>query len=239
MANLEAKITAAKIGKYASSESGDSLEIVERPAGGISCVLVDGQRSGKSAKAISNVVTRKAISLLADGVRDGAAARAASDYLLTYRSGKVLATLNILSIDLNTQSMVISRNNPVPVLIIRDGMLQPLDGESKPVGTRIGIRPSIREFPLQQGLGAVVYTDGLVHAGERIGKPMDMCAYVQSLVAAGPIDPPRWADQILQHALDLDDWRPSDDMSVVVAGIVACEGDGRRRLSVRMPLDRL
>ncbi len=237
MAKLEARIAAAKIGKYASSESGDTLEIVERPAGGISCVLVDGQRSGRSAKAVSNVVTRKAISLLADGVRDGAAARAASDYLVTYRSGKVLATLNILSIDLNTQSMVVSRNNPVAVLIIRDDYLQPLDGESKPVGTRIGIRPSIREFPLQKGLGAVVYTDGLVHAGERIGKPMDIVACVQSLISAGPIDPERWANHILEHALDLDERRPSDDMSIVVAGILPSDGDGRRHLSVRMPLD--
>jgi hypothetical protein len=237
MAKLEALIAAAKIGKYATSESGDTLEIVERPAGGLSCVLVDGQRSGKSAKAISNVVTRKAISLLADGVRDGAAARAASDYLVTYRAGKVLATLNILSVDLSSRSMVVSRNNPVPVLMIRNGRLQPLDGAARPVGTRIGIRPSIREFPLEKGLAAIVYTDGLVHAGKRIGAPMDVVACVQSLLDAGPIDPQRWADHILGHALDLDEGRPADDMSVLVAGIVECGRDGRRRLSMRMPLD--
>ena len=85
--NLEIQIAAAKIAKYAASESGDSLELIERPNGGISIVLADGQRSGKSAKTISNLVVRKAISLLAEGVRDGAAARAAHDYLHTYRGG--------------------------------------------------------------------------------------------------------------------------------------------------------
>ena len=49
--------------------------MVERPHGGLSIVLVDGQRSGRSAKKISNVVARKAVQLLAEGVRDGVVAR--------------------------------------------------------------------------------------------------------------------------------------------------------------------
>ena len=71
------QVAVSKINKYATDESGDTLEMVERPHGGVSFVLVDGQRSGKSAKRISNIVARKAIVLLAEGVRDGAAARAA------------------------------------------------------------------------------------------------------------------------------------------------------------------
>ncbi len=108
---MEVQFSAAKIGKYATSESGDTLEMIERPHGGLSFVLVDGQRSGKSAKAISNMVARKAIQLLGEGVRDGAAARAAHDYLYMYRGGKVSATLNMLSVDMGTKTFVISRNN--------------------------------------------------------------------------------------------------------------------------------
>ena len=127
MPPMEAQVAVAKTRKYATSESGDSLEMIERPTGGLSLVLADGQTSGKAAKAIAGIVVRKAISLLADGVRDGAAARAASDYLYTHRSGKVLATLNILSIDLLSQSLVVSRNNPAPVFLIEAGELQVLD----------------------------------------------------------------------------------------------------------------
>ena len=76
---LEVRIAVAKVGKHATSESGDTLEIVERPRGGLSVVLADGQRSGRAAKAISNIVVRKAMALLAEGVRDGAVARAAHD----------------------------------------------------------------------------------------------------------------------------------------------------------------
>lgn len=232
---VEAQVAVAKVGKYATPESGDSLEMIERPGGGLSFVLVDGQRSGKSAKAISNVVARKAISLLADGVRDGAAARAASDYLFTYRSGKVLATLNILSIDLDTRTLVITRNNPAPVVLVRAGAVELLAEDCGPVGAQRGVRPSISEFALEPGLAAVVFTDGLVHAGGRTSA-IDLRAVVGDLLNAGPPDPVAWADGLLARAVALDGGRPGDDISVLVAAIQRRQSDELRRLAVRMPL---
>jgi serine phosphatase RsbU (regulator of sigma subunit) len=233
---MEARSAVAKVGKYATSESGDSLEMIERPAGGLSFVLSDGQTSGKPAKAISNVVARKAISLLAEGVRDGPAARAASDYLYTYRSGKVLATLNIVSVDLQSQTLVITRNNPVPVILIHSGTVRALSEPSEPVGTRRGIRPSITEVPLAPGLAAIVYTDGLTHAGDRVGTPMDVLAEVRRLSESGPVDPDDWASLLLKRAVELDQGRPADDISIVIMAILQRAGDDARRLSVRMPL---
>ncbi len=233
---MEAIIAVAKIGKYATSESGDTVEIVERPGGGMSCVLVDGQMSGKSAKAISNVVTRKAISLLAEGVRDGAVARAASDYLHTYRSGKVSATLNILSIDLDSMSLVITRNNPAPVILLREDELSLLDSAAEAVGTRRSIRPVIHEVPITAGLAVIVYSDGLVHAGSRQGESLDLEALLRHLLREGPVEPQAWADHLLRQAVELDDGRPSDDISVLVAAIRAEDNDDIRKMSLRMPL---
>ena len=226
----------AKVGKYATSESGDTLEMIERPGGGISFVLSDGQQSGKPAKAISNVVARKAISLLAEGVRDGAAARAASDYLFTYRSGKVLATLNILSIDLQSQTLVLTRNNPAPVLVIRGEDIRPLDGPSSSIGSRRGIRPDISEIHLEPGLGVVIFTDGLLHAGERRGSGLDVVGSLRKLRQSAEPEPAIWAEDLLQRALELDEGRPSDDITVLVAVILKRKGDDVRRLSLRMAL---
>jgi serine phosphatase RsbU (regulator of sigma subunit) len=233
---MEAHVAVAKIGKYATSESGDTLEMVERPAGGLSFVLADGQRSGRSAKAISNVVARKAISLLAEGVRDGAAARAASDYLYTYRSGKVSATLNILSLDLQTQTLVVTRNNPAPVLIVRAGEILSLDADVSPVGIRRSIRPVIKEVPLTEGLTAVVYTDGLATAGDRDGTPLDVLRCVQDLIERGSQEPRAWADHLMSEALRLDQNRPTDDISILVATVTPDAEDDTRWLEVRLPL---
>lgn len=233
---MEARVAVAKVPKYATSESGDTFEMVERPNGGLSFVLADGQRSGKPAKNISLVVARKAISLLAEGVRDGAAARAASDYLFTYRGGKVMATLNILSLDLATRTLVITRNNPAPVLLIRGDELHLLDAPASPVGTRRDIRPHITEVPLEPGLVTLVFSDGLQHAGERRGRPFDIPAAVRDLRRAGPPDPAHWANTLLEQAVALDDGRPADDISVLVAAVLPRRGDGVRRLQVRLPI---
>ena len=58
MNGMEIQIAVAKTNKYAVSESGDTLETVERPNGGMSVVLADGQTSGRGAKAISTMVVR-------------------------------------------------------------------------------------------------------------------------------------------------------------------------------------
>src|SRR3954447_5443404 len=100
---LDVQLAVAKTNKYASRESGDTAEVVERPHGGFSVVLADGQRSGRSAKNLSHLVTAKAISMIKDGVRHGAVARSVHDLLYAHRAVKVSATLVILSVDLATR----------------------------------------------------------------------------------------------------------------------------------------
>ena len=236
MAIMEAQIAVSKVGKYATSESGYTLEMIERPGGGLSFVLADGQRSGKPAKHISNIVARKAISLLSEGVRDGAAARAASDYLYTHRSGKVVSTLNMLSIDLDSRTLVLTRNNPSPLFIIRNQKVELIDDPVDPVGIRRDIRPSIHEIPLEANLAVVVFSDGLTHAGERIGQPMQTETVIEQLLINEPFDAQTWADSLLEHAVALDQGRPSDDISILVAMIHAQKTDDVRRLWARMPL---
>lgn len=233
---MEVQIAVAKINKYASSESGDTLEVVERPNGGLSVVLADGQTSGRGAKAVSMMVVRKVVSLLAEGVRDGAAARAASDTLYTDKNGKVSCTLNIASIDLETGTLVLTRNNPSPVFICYEDSIDCMDEESSPLGVRRDIRPVISELELQPGLVIVMYTDGLIHAGKRRGQPMDVCNAIQAMMEDQDPTPQELADSLLAHAVNLDEGRPADDVSVVVLKVRAINGDNVRRMSVRLPL---
>ena len=233
---MEIQIGIAKINKYASSESGDTLEIVERPNGGVSVVLADGQTSGRGAKVISTMVVRKVISLLAEGVRDGAAARASSDYLFTERNGKVTATLNIISADFQTNTLVISRNNPAPVFMARNDSIECLSTESLSIGTSRNIRPSICEVPLESGLTVVAYTDGLVHAGQRSGAQMDVSTTLEGLLEEQEPSSQEIADSLLANAIHLDEGRPSDDISVVVVKTTPLSGDMVRRMSVRLPV---
>jgi serine phosphatase RsbU (regulator of sigma subunit) len=234
---MEIQIAVAKINKYATSESGDTLEVVERPNGGVSIVLADGQTHGRGAKVISTMVVRKVISLLAEGVRDGAAARAASDYLFTERAGKVSACLNILSADLQTGTLVLTRNNPTPIFIAQGERVECLSAVSSPIGTSRNIRPAISEIPIEGGTTIVMYTDGLAHAGDRTGQFMDVCMLLESIAEDQEPSPQEIADTLLAQAIRLDQGRPNDDMSVVVVKVFHNHSDEIRRMTVSLPFN--
>ena len=239
--DLEVQVAVAKVSKYAVRESGDTVELIERPHGGFSLVMVDGQRSGRSAKAISNSVARKAVSLLADGVRDGAAARAAHDYLRTLRSGQVSATLNILSADLVTRTLVLSRNSHCPIIVVRgpEHTVQTLEEPSEAIGIYPRTRPVIHELPIEAGLHVILFTDGVLVAGERYGEKLDVPAFACHVLqgCAGADTAQAVADRLLARCLELERSKPGDDVSVVVTSVVPRQvTDDVRRVSVRFPI---
>jgi len=233
---MEVEIAVAKVNKYATSESGDTVEVIERPGGGLSVVMADGQSSGKGAKAISTMVVRKVISLLSEGVRDGAAARAASDYLFNERKGKVSSTLNIFSVDLQTSTLVITRNNPAPVILAHGDNIRILGDECKPIGIYRDTRPWITEHPLEVSLTAVMFTDGLIHAGSRHGESIDIVSSMQCLLEDEGASPKEIADSLLEQSLKLDQNRPVDDTSIVALRVSRIVGDGVRRMLVKLPI---
>ncbi len=232
---MEIQLAVAKVVKYGSLESGDTIEIVERPMGGVSCVLADARFSGASAKSVSSMVVRKVISLLSDGVRDGAAARAASDFLFMEKGGTCSVYLNILSADLQTQTLVISRNNPTPVFISQSDQIECISSESNPVGQERNIRPTITEVSLFPRTTVVLYTDGVMHAGERFGQSIDFCSMIQAYLDEQEPSAQYIADALLSHALRLDLNQPNDDMSVVVLRVIEKAEDNIRRLTVKLP----
>ncbi|MEA3407045.1 MAG: SpoIIE family protein phosphatase [Chloroflexota bacterium] len=233
---MEIQFGAAKVAKYATHESGDTLEFIERPHGGLSAVLVDGQRSGRSAKIISNIVARKAISLLGEGVRDGAAARAAHDYLLTHRAGRVSAELQIVSVDLRSESVVISRNTRCPALIMHEGRFRRFDADSRAIGIHVDTKPVIIELPLRPDTVVAAFTDGL----SCIEEACPDCGDLEEMVtyaAREHLSAQALADMLLSRALEIEEGRPTDDISVLaMVALSHVVPYGVRRLSASFPV---
>jgi serine phosphatase RsbU (regulator of sigma subunit) len=174
-------------------------------------------------------------------VRDGAAARAAHDYLRTLRGGQVSATLNIVSVDLGTRTIVVSRNSHCPAIIAHGsgGEFLLLDETSHAIGIHARTRPVITELPIALGLHVVVFTDGVLSAGVRYGERWDVLGFVREQIGAcsGEMCARSLADALLRRAVELDRGRPDDDISVVVVSVMPQqEMDDVRRLSVRFPI---
>ena len=236
---LELQVGAAKIGKYATPESGDTLEMIERPHGGFSFVLADGQGSGRGAKTLSNLVTTRAISMLKDGARDGAVARAVHDYLYAYRHGQVSATLNILSVDLTTRSVLVSRNNPCPFYVIDEHGLTIFNEPSTPIGLYPMTKPVITQIELRPQVYVVVFTDGIMRAGSRYGEGVELENYLGNFNVHAGTTAQQLTDDLLTRAMELDRNRPNDDMSVItMAALPLDESPKVRRMTVCFPVDR-
>lgn len=234
---LTIDLAMAKTHKYAMRESGDTVELVERPGGGFSIVMIDGQGSGKAAKTLSLLLSARAVSLIKDGVRDGAVARATHDHLFNFRHGQVSATIDIVSVDMKTREIVISRNADSPMLLRQGDDITVVPVDSGPIGRYQFTKPFITALPAKVGTVLAMFTDGIPHSGLRSQLPrIDFDALATELLthdtSAQDI-----ADAILAHAMERDNGRPGDDMAVVVLAI--CEEDFDmpiRRMQARFPV---
>lgn len=234
---MELRIAVAKIDKYGTSKSGDTVEVIERPNGGISVVLADGQLNGENNKAISTMVSHRVIGNISDGVRDGASIRATSSRIYAEHNGDVQSNLIVVSADLQTNTILISRNNPIPVFIISEEQVDCLSADSEPIGTRADISPSIVELPIKPSMAVIVFSDGVYNAGRQKSQNPDICTAIEALIEEQEPTAQEIADFLLHQAIRLDENRPNDDMSIVVMSISPQSIDRIRRMNVAMTLD--
>lgn len=213
------------------------MEIVERPNGGLSAVLVDGNTSGTEGRTLSSSIVRKVLSLLGEGVRDGAACRAVSDQLFADYNGQKEVSLNLLSVDLETNTLVISRNNPAPVFVAQGESIDCLSAVALPIGSTRNIRPVISEIQMQIGTTVVLYTDGVLNAGDKFNDPgIDICSFISGIIEDQNPTAQEIADALLKQAMRLDQYRPEDDMTVVVLRVMPPMEEKIRKMTIRYPL---
>lgn len=234
---IDMQVAVAKVIRHGQTESGDTLEMVERPGGGFSFVLVDGQGSGRGAKTLSNLVVTRAMAQLKDGARDGVAARAAHDYLYTYRMGQVAATLNIVSVDFQSNSVLVSRNNPAPFFVIDAYGVRAYSEQSSPIGLHAMTKPQIVEIPLKPQLYIVAFTDGLLKAGERFGEDIEIGNFLGGWPADRGHSAEDLCELLLSRALELDRNEPADDVTILVLAAQPGQPEHAvRRMLVEFPI---
>jgi serine phosphatase RsbU (regulator of sigma subunit) len=236
---LELQVAVAKIPRAGVDESGDTLEMVERPGGGFSFVLVDGQGSGRGAKTLSNMLVTRVMMQLKDGARDGVVARGVHDYLYTYRAGQVAATLNIVSVDFQSGTIVVTRNNPAPFFVLDVSGTHIHSEESVPIGLHPMTRPVVTEIAVQPYTYVVVFTDGLLKAGERYGEDIEIGNFLAGWPVREGHSAEALANALLGRALELDRDEPVDDVSVLVLAALPTQTTGRaRHMRVTFPLEQ-
>jgi serine phosphatase RsbU (regulator of sigma subunit) len=234
----------AKVARWGVGMSGDSVDLVERPRGGLSLLLADGPGQGAAAKRVSSAVVARTAAYLAEGVRDGAAARMASDVLYASREGKVSCALTILSADLAEGVLLITRSGDAPaaarLMALPPGEVAAEEGAWQtvlhthavpPLGfSRFG-RPEVSVYPLRPGSILLGMSDGALAGSRGPGDPRLVEGLRRRLRHARPEQ---------AQALEESHGRPRDDITVAVLGVAQVEDPSPRilRLALDMPAGR-
>jgi len=228
-------VAVAKTNKDASRDSGDTVEIVERPAGGIAIVLADGQGSGRSAKSLSQMATARAVAMLKDGVRERAVAEGVNDHLFAYRHGQVSSTIDVIGVDVASGSLVVARAGDTTLAVRTDAGTE-VARATDPAGRYRALDPVTAAWPLAPGTLVALCSDGIRGSGARLGRPaLDLAGWLGDRDLSRPAC--EHADALLALALERDAMRPADDMTVAVLRI-ADHAEERlvRRVEGEVPL---
>lgn len=235
---MELQAAISKANRYSSTEQGDKVEIIERPRGGVSIIMAEGKLSGQRSRTIAMKAVHSIMSLLSNGLHDGAASRIVLSNIIEEHKGKARVSLHIISCDLESQSIVITKNNTTPVVTVFDGWADylPFDGtiDADPCDC-----PSVYQFEIEEGRDFILVSDGIVQAGAQNEHPLDLRLLVESLFEDDEPSVQVIADTILNQAINQDLGRPRDDMTVTVLRISPTPSSNIRREFVQFPINDL
>jgi uncharacterized protein YoaH (UPF0181 family) len=204
---MEIQAAISKIDRYSSNEEGNKVEIIERPNGGISIVLAEGTLSGSRSKGVTMKAVHAVLNLIAEGVPDGASSRVVLQRIRDEHRETADVKLSILSCDLLSKSIVITKNNSVPVLIYEDGesrfLLLDEDEESHLYD------PIVYQFELRLGQTFFLITEGVRNAGAFNDNRIDLRTALSSIFdeESDEIGVQDVADYLLKQAIGHDSGR--------------------------------
>lgn len=232
---MEILAAIAKVDRYSSPEQGDKVEVIERPNGGISFVMAEGKISGRRSKSVTMKAVHRTMSLISEGIHDGASARAVLSGIKSEHQNRAEVNLSILSCDLESGTIVITKNHPIPIILIRDGLIDLLPLDADPDDDAIGT-PSVYQFAIERESTFVLFSDGVYGAGQQTNQVIDLPMELESMLEDQQPTVQELADYILTRAINQDTGRPRDDMTVLVVKIAAATVKGIRKVSIQFPI---
>ncbi len=232
---MELQAAISKVDRYSSAAQGDKVEIIERPRGGISIIMAEGKLSGRRSRSIAMKAVRSILNLIASGLHDGAASRMVLSNINDEHRGKAQVSLSIISCDLESQSIVITKNNTTPVITVFEGTVDFLRFDDV-VDSEPSSTPSVYQFEIEKARDFILISDGILQAGSQYEQPLDLRVSVESLFEDDEPTVQEVADAILTQSISQDLGRPHDDMTVTVLRISPAPHTNIRRECVHFPI---
>lgn len=196
--------------------SGDSFSFLYPDSGETVLLLSDGMGSGEAASRDSEAVIELLEQFLSAGFDEKTAVRLINSVLLLRTEGKSYSTVDISVINPHGGTCEFIKLGASGTYIKRDGWIERVESATLPVGMFGETDYDRKEKKLFDGDYVIMTSDGVPEA---LGDHLEAV-----LFAAGrrPTDrtPQGVAGEILKAALELCEYKPKDDMTVLVAEII-------------------
>lgn len=196
--------------------SGDSFSFLYPDSGETVMLLSDGMGSGEAAGRDSEAVIEMLEQFLLAGFDEKTAVRLINSVLLLRTEGKSYSTVDISVLNPYSGTCEFIKLGAASTFIKREDWIECVSSETLPVGMFSEADYDTKEKKLFDGDYVIMMSDGV---------PELLGAHLEEVVfAAGKKltdrTPQGIAGEILKAALEFCEYKPKDDMTVLVAGLV-------------------
>jgi len=143
------------------SVSGDAAGECRMHGGRVCFALSDGMGRGRKARNESEAAIRLLFRLYHSGVQKELVYENVNRMLLAQNESEIYATLDAVSIDLNTGEAEMLKYGAPPSFLLREGQVRTICGEALPCGILAEAQPSVIRIRLQRNDRIVLCSDGV------------------------------------------------------------------------------
>ncbi len=206
----------AKATKKGETQSGDSFSFLYPDSGETVLLLSDGMGSGEAAGRDSEAVIGWLEQFLSAGFDEKTAVRLINSVLLLRTEGKSYSTVDISVINPYGGTCEFIKLGAAGTYIKREGWVEQVESATLPVGMFGETDYDTKEKKLYDGDYIIMTSDGVPEAlGECLEDVLFRVGQKQT-----DRTPQGIAGEVLKAALELCEYRPKDDMTVLVAELV-------------------
>lgn len=206
----------ARAAKHEEVLSGDSFSFLYPESGETVLLLSDGMGSGEQASRDSEAVISLLEKLLSAGFDEKTAVRLINSVLLLRTEGKSYSTVDISVINPYAGTCEFIKLGAAGTFIKRESWIESVASETLPVGMFGEADYDTKEKKLYDGDYVIMMSDGV---SEVLGEHIEEVLFLTGKKKTDRT-PQCVAGEILKAALELCEYKPKDDMTVLVAELV-------------------
>lgn len=206
----------SKMTKEGSTVSGDNYSFIRPDSGTAVLTLSDGMGTGEKAYKESEAV----INLLEQFIEVGFSIESAiklinSVMLIRSSEDQIYSTVDMTVINLYTGMCDLIKLGASTTFIKRNDDVEIIQSSSLPIGMINQMDYEVYSKKLSDGDFVIMVTDGVIECIDGDEKEKTMSDFIATIKMNNPKEV---ANAVLNYSLEINNWTPKDDMTVLVGG---------------------